>query len=153
MEPRAEKLQSNEAPLQPKRRNKKMKEQDEIKQEEINPELTKKEKIKWWMTELERMEEERTEILSKYFRIEPDTIVTIQIDLTTKPKEEYDTLGECTKVELPIMYNNQWVTWSLNRKNPIYRKLVEGWSKGQKTFKISRTGKGKTTRYNIMDEK
>lgn len=57
-----------------------------------------------------------------------------------------------TKAMIPCMHKGERKLWWLNKRNPVYRQVMERLKKGQKDFKISTTGTQKDTQYAIVDE-
>ena len=45
----------------------------------------------------------------------------------------------------------QKMTFLLNVKNPLYNQILKGGIKGQKIFRVLRTGSQQTTRYTLME--
>ena len=87
-------------------------------------------------------------------KFEENVITEVMIDCV-KPFERYDTTnmkGEpIIKAIIPVFHNNVRKNWWLNKRNPIYREVLN-LCKGKTTVqvKIIRTGKAQATKYAIV---
>ena len=55
------------------------------------------------------------------------------------------------KVIIPVDKDGKKFNFWLNIKNPSYKEIIQRLKKGQRHFKILRTGQMKQTRYNLID--
>ena len=71
-----------------------------------------------------------------------------------KPFDKYtdeSADGKTTiKAIIPVMHEGQKKVFWLNKKNPIYKQIIDAGKKGIIKFKITRTGSQQNTRYNIL---
>jgi hypothetical protein len=85
--------------------------------------------------------------------LEENKIEEITIDFT-KPFDKYtDTSNpkkNVVKAIMPVTHNGEKKVWWINKKNPIYKLLIDAGKKGQTTFKITRTGNLQDTKYNLL---
>jgi len=86
---------------------------------------------------------------------EENKIEEIEVDFS-KPFDKYTAVSSdgknITKAIVPVKHDNQRKIWWINKKNPIYKQIIDAGKKGITKFKITRTGNLKNTRYNILKE-
>jgi len=69
-----------------------------------------------------------------------------------KPFDRWkDETNNVIKVIIPVEKDGGKFNFWLNLKNPTYKEIIQRLKKGQRKFKILRTGKMKDTRYNLVD--
>lgn len=88
-------------------------------------------------------------------KLEQGKITTLTIDFT-KPFETYHTTNvkgqEVVKAIIPVVHNKENKVFWLNKRNPLYRELLNEGKKGITTFKITQTGTQADTKYQILKE-
>lgn len=87
-------------------------------------------------------------------KFEENKVTELTLDLSQKP-DTYDTVDQKSnpvkKAILKVLCNGQKMNWWLNKKNPIYREILElGKGKANLMLKIMQVGKGATTKYLIV---
>ena len=85
--------------------------------------------------------------------LEENKIEEIEIDFS-KAFDKYTDVSSdgknTTKAIIPVTHENQKKVFWLNKKNPIYKLIIDAGKKGVTKFKITRTGSAQNTRYNIL---
>ena len=62
-----------------------------------------------------------------------------------------DETNNVVKVIIPVEKDGKKFNFWLNIKNPTYKDIIHRLKKGQRKFRILRTGSMKNTRYNLVD--
>lgn len=83
-------------------------------------------------------------------KLEAGKIVTFTVDVS-KPFGTYSG-QDAVKAIIPVMHKDEKKVLWMNKKNPLYKELLQKIAKGQKTFKVSTTGTLKETRYALVEE-
>jgi hypothetical protein len=120
-------------------------------------------KEKQKMTEQNWIEQEKAELGTQTetiyeklpaLKLEENKVTEITIDLKEK-FQTYDTTnmkGEpVRKAIIPVLVNGQRMNWWLNKKNPVYREILD-MAKGKDTLivKIMQTGSKQNTKYILV---
>ena len=85
-------------------------------------------------------------------KLETAKITKFLIDKTNPFATWTDTKNNCVKAIIPVLHKNEKKNLWLNKKNPLYRQIMERLKKGQVEFAVSTTGNQKETRYTIVEE-
>ena len=85
-------------------------------------------------------------------QFEENKITEFIVDISEPWKKWYDEDNQATKKIIPCKRGEVECVWWLNVKNPIYREIVEKCANGKTYFKVMQTGKGKTTKYNLVED-
>ena len=88
------------------------------------------------------------------FKMEEEgKIYEIEIDFTTK-FDTYSTTDDkgnhLSKAIIPCRFGGKDLVFWLNKKNPLYKQIIEAGKAGQKSFKIIRMGKQNNTKYTLL---
>ena len=108
--------------------------------------------LNWMDEELKQLNNEKQLTERKpAIKLEENKIYELEIDFS-KPWDKWINPedGNIKKI-LPVKYAGIDSVWFLNIKNPCYRQILELGKKGQKKFKIIRSGIAKATRYNLVN--
>ena len=106
-----------------------------------------------WLTE--ELKETKTtafdEDRAPALKLEENKITEMTIDFT-KPFEKWiDQESGVVKKIMPVEVKEQKFVWWINTRNPIYHKIIELGTTGQKVFKILQTGNKQNTKYTLVD--
>lgn len=87
-------------------------------------------------------------------KLKENEITEIEIDLSEKFRV-YETTNlknqPITKAIMPVMYKGERHNWWLNKRNPIYREILDlGAGKAKLTIKVMQTGTKQNTKYIIV---
>ena len=106
----------------------------------------------WIAAELAKLQEERPNIEQvEGLKMVENKLYEIDVDVS-KPWEKWiDNTNGVVKKIIPVMFEDKPYNFWLNTANPLYKALLERCQTGQTVFKITRTGKAKDTRYNILE--
>ena len=125
-----------------------MTEQTEIKEQPIQEEQNNN----WLKDELAKMKEQApTADYPEALEFPEGKITTFTVDFS---KEFVKWQGDdVVKKIIPVtdVSGTPKVIW-LNVRNPLYKQILEAGEKGQKLFKVLRTGEKKATRYAIIKD-
>lgn len=105
-----------------------------------------------WLTK-EKLELEIEKPIGEYppaLKLEPGKIATFDVDFS-KPFQKWID-GNGTKKIIPVKHNGEDKVLWLNVRNPLYAHIIEKGIQGRTIFKVLRTGEGKETRYNPIEE-
>lgn len=61
--------------------------------------------------------------------------------------------GEGKRIVFRVKVGEEEKDWAVNPRNPVYRRLIQRMTAGEKEFTLLRTGEGKATRYEFLDKK
>lgn len=81
-------------------------------------------------------------------KLEPKVVTVFTVDFS-KPFDTWKD-GETTKAIMPVTHAGQKKVLWLNKRNPLYRDIVEAGKKGITTFSVFTTGDAKSTRYSLI---
>lgn len=85
-------------------------------------------------------------------QFEENKIVKFTVDFS-KPFQEYDdTANKCVKAIIPVTHKGEKKVLWLNKKNPLYKDLIQKGRTGQNEFAVNQTGNKATTKYNIVED-
>jgi hypothetical protein len=82
-------------------------------------------------------------------KLEEKKITEFEVDFS-KPFPKWTGADGIVKSILPVIHAGERKSLWLNIKNPLYREIIEAGRKGQKNFKVIRTGSLKETRYQTV---
>jgi hypothetical protein len=84
-------------------------------------------------------------------KLETGKIIKFTV-LVDKPFEEYlDLEKSIVKKIIPVLHNGDKKLLWLNKKNPLYKQLIDQILTGKREFYISTTGSQDSTRYEIQE--
>lgn len=112
--------------------------------------------INWQDIELSELGQNTGKTFDKLpaMKFEENKPTTIGIDFKTKFEtytQQNDKGVTVTKAIIPVVHENTKKTFWLNKKNPIYRQLLElGKNSDFITVNIMQTGKGAETKYLLL---
>ena len=107
----------------------------------------------WLQSEAKEIEENKfSGELLPALSLEEGKVTTFEVDFG-KPFEKWtDPDSKMLKKIIPVTHNEQKMVLWLNVKNPLYGEIVAAGVKGQKVFKVMRTGQKQNTRYTLVKE-
>ena len=84
-------------------------------------------------------------------RLEENKTIEVEIDFS-KPFDKWNDIENKTvKKIIPVKVGEVELVWWLNVKNPVYAKLIKLGMEGKNIVKILTIGKGKSTKYEIVE--
>jgi len=87
-------------------------------------------------------------------KLTENKIEVIEIDFS-KPFETYNTTNQkgqnITKAIIPVLHNGTEKIFWLNKKNPLYREILQKGKEGARLFKILQTGSQASTKYVLIE--
>jgi len=111
----------------------------------------------WVEEELNEMPASEESVFEKLpaLKLEENKIVEVTVDLSNKFQSYHttDMKGQpVTKAIIPILHDGEKKNWWLNKKNPIYRQILEkGKGKDTLIIKVIQTGNQANTKYAIVE--
>ena len=83
--------------------------------------------------------------------LEENKVTEFIIDFS-KPFETWeDKENKSFKAKIPVTYQGKKMLFWLNKRNPVYRKIIEAGKKGRINFKLTRTGQQQNTKFILLD--
>lgn len=106
---------------------------------------------KWLEDEQQEIQQSNDDV-EKYpaLILEENKITEFEVDFS-KPFEKYTSPEGVVKRIVPVLHDGEKKIFWLNIKNPCYREIIQRGIKGQKKFRVFRTGQKQATRYNVVD--
>jgi len=84
--------------------------------------------------------------------IEEGKLTEFEIIVGEEPFKKWrDEQNDVTKIIMPVKKDGKTFNFWLNAANPTYKEIIKRLRKGQRKFRILRTGKMKQTRYQLID--
>lgn len=85
-------------------------------------------------------------------QFEENKIVKFTVDFS-EPFDNYDdTANKCVKAIIPVEHKGvKKILW-LNKKNPLYKDIVQKGRNGQTEFAVMQIGSKANTKYNLVEE-
>ncbi|RPJ79208.1 MAG: hypothetical protein EHM20_02000 [Alphaproteobacteria bacterium] len=108
----------------------------------------------WILEENEQLDTEGTFTGEKLpaMKFEENKIVKFTIDFSEKFAEYNDTVNKAVKVIVPVEHQGiKKILW-LNKRNPLYREIMQRAKEGKTEFKVLQTGNKANTKYNLVEE-
>jgi len=85
-------------------------------------------------------------------QFEENKIVKFKVDFTEKFPEYNDTVNKALKAIIPVEHAGvKKILW-LNKKNPLYREIMQKAKENVTEFKVLQTGNKANTKYNLVEE-
>jgi hypothetical protein len=85
-------------------------------------------------------------------KFEENKITEFEIDIDEPWKEWEDVENKTMKAIIPCKQGETDCIWWLNKRNPVYRDVVNKASFGITKLKVMQTGTLRSTRYNLVEE-
>lgn len=84
-------------------------------------------------------------------KLQPNKLAEIEVDFSKPFPTWVDNESKVVKAIIPVTFAGAKLNFWLNKRNPLYRQLIEKGKAGVRKFKILQTGMQKETRYNLID--
>lgn len=113
------------------------------------------EAIPQWIIEENEQLEQQSEFIGEKLpalQLEENKIVKFEIDFSEKFQVYNDTANNAVKAIIPVIQNGEKKVFWLNKKNPLYRELMNKGATGQTKFAVLQTGQKANTKYNLVEE-
>ena len=118
-------------------------------------EETKQTSIPEWVTEENEQLDQLTGFIGEKLpalQFEEGKIIKFTVDFTEKFPEYNDTVNKSVKAIIPVEHSEvKKILW-LNKKNPLYREIMQKAKEGMNEFKVLQTGNKANTKYNLIEE-
>lgn len=85
-------------------------------------------------------------------QFEEGKIVKFKIDFSEPFKQFDDTENKCVKAIIPVEHKGEKKILWLNKRNPLYREIVNKGKEGVTEFAVSQTGSKANTKYHLVEE-
>ena len=120
----------------------------EEKKESVEQDMSK-----WLEEEQKKMDEQSTEDFLPALKIPSGTPITIDVDFS-KPFGEWESEGKF-KALIPVSIEDgtgksERFTFWLNKRNPLYKEIIQKGRTGQTKFSFVKTGSQSDTKFIIL---
>lgn len=105
----------------------------------------------WINKELTEQQNNKPTDRKPAIKLEENKIYEFEIDFSKQWDKWVNPEDGSVKKLLPVKYSGVDSIFFLSVKNPLYKELLEKGSKGQRKFKVMRTGQAKNTRYHLVE--
>ena len=129
-----------------------MEQQNKIDEQEPILEQTPAPDI-WLKEELDELEKNKPSgDYPEALKLEEGKVTEFEISFEKAFDQWIDPATGAVKKIIPVMHKGEPRVLWINCANPLYRQIIEAGSKGQRTFKVMRTGQAKATRYTLVKD-
>ena len=85
-------------------------------------------------------------------QFEEGKVVKFTVDFSEPFKEFVDEANKCTKAIIPVQHKGEKKILWLNKRNPLYKDLIQKGKQGINEFAVNQTGKQANTKYFLVEE-
>jgi len=85
-------------------------------------------------------------------QFEENKVVSFTVDFSEEFRVYEDKENKATKAIIPVTHKEEKKILWLNKKNPLYREIVNKGVSGITEFKVLQTGNKANTKYNLVED-
>lgn len=122
-----------------------------MENQQTNQQQIQEEQPNWMEQELKEIEQNKpTGEFPEALQLEEGKVTEFEVVFDKEFEKWIDANTGMVKKIIPVKHGGADKVLWMNVANPLYRDIIELGMKGQKVFKVMRTGQAKATRYNLV---
>ena len=122
-----------------------------MENQQTNQQQIQEEQPNWMEQELKEIEQNKpTGEFPEALQLEEGKVTEFEVVFDKEFEKWIDANTGMVKKIIPVKHGGADKVLWMNVANPLYKDIIELGMKGQKVFKVMRTGQAKATRYNLV---
>ena len=122
-----------------------------MENQQTNQQQIQEEQPNWMEQELKEIEQNKPAgEFPEALQLEEGKVTEFEVVFDKEFEKWIDANTGMVKKIIPVKHGGADKVLWMNVANPLYKEIIELGMKGQKVFKVMRTGQAKATRYNLV---